>query len=113
MEQTRDTVTRQWPAWLNAAGLLFASVIAVAAFAFHARPGAEIVAVLFPPWWSSQQVFAALASADAAVVRTTGVSTLMVVRPDDHDGMARLRNAGVWLAIDPQAVAACFKTKEI
>jgi hypothetical protein len=114
MEQTRDTVTRHWPAWLNAAGLLLASVIAVAAFAFHARPGAEIVAVLFPPWWSSQQVFAAIASADAAVVRTTAVSTLMVVRPDDHEGMARLRNAGVWLAIDPQAVAACFiKTKEI
>jgi hypothetical protein len=114
MDFARDSVTRQWPAWLNATGLLFASVIAIAAFAFHARPGAEIVAVLFPPWWSSQQVFAALASADAAVVRTTAVSTLMVVRPDDHEGMARLRNAGVWLALDPQAVAACFiKTKEI
>jgi hypothetical protein len=47
------------------------------------------------------------------VVRATAVSTLMVVRPDDHEGMARLRNAGVWLALDPQAVAACFKTKEI
>jgi hypothetical protein len=112
MDFARDRVTHQWPAWLNAAGLLFASVIAVAAFAFHTRPGAEIVAVLFPPWWSSQQVFAALASADAAIVRTTAVSTLMVVRPDDHEGIARLRNAGVWLALDPQAVAACFKTKE-
>jgi hypothetical protein len=114
MDSARDSVTHRWPAWLNATGLLFASVIAIAAFAFHVRPGAEIVAVLFPPWWSSQQVFAAIASADAAIVRTTAVSTLMVVRPDDHEGMARLRNAGVWLALDPQAVAACFiKTKEI
>jgi hypothetical protein len=31
-----------------------------------------------------------------------------VVRPDLHDGLARLREAGAWLAMDPQAIAACF-----
>jgi hypothetical protein len=108
MDFARDSITHRWPTWLNAAGLLLASVIAVAAFAFHVRAGAEIVAVAFPPWWSSQQVFAAVASADAAVVRTTGISTLLVVRPDNYDGLERLRNAGVWLALDPQAVAACL-----
>jgi hypothetical protein len=114
MDPTRETVTRQWPAWLNAAGLLLASVIAVAALSFHARPGLEVVAIAFPPWWNSQQVFAAVAAADAAIVRTTAIPTLLVVRPDIRAGLMRLRNAGVWLTIDPQAIAGCFiKQKEI
>jgi hypothetical protein len=72
------------------------------------------VAIAFPPWWSSQRVFEAIASADAAIVRTTALSTLLVVRPDGPEGLARLRNAGVWLAMDPQAIAACFiQEKEI
>ena len=83
--------------------------IAIAALAFQARPGAEIVAVAFPPWWSAQQVLLAAASADAAIVRTTAVSVILVVRPTEHDGLARLHNAGAWLAIDPQAIGACFK----
>jgi len=28
-----------------------------------------------------------------------------VVRPERHEGLARLREAGVWLAMDPQAIA--------
>ena len=114
MDQTRDIVSPRWPAWLNAAGLLLASVIAVAALSFHVRPDADIVAIAFPPWWSAQQVFAAIASVDADIVRTTAISTLVVVRPGDREGLTRLRHAGVWLAIDPQAIAACFsKEKEI
>jgi hypothetical protein len=99
----------RWPAWLNAAVLLVASWIAIAALALQARPGAEIVAVAFPPWWSARQVVLAAASADAAIVRTTAVSAILVVRPHDHDGLARLQSSGAWLAIDPQAIAACFK----
>jgi hypothetical protein len=114
MEPTHGIATHRWPSWLNAAGLLLASFIAIAALSFHPRPGIEVVAIAFPPWWSSQQVFAAIASADAAVVRTTALPTLMVVRPGDHAGLTRLRNAGAWLTIDPQAIAACFiKQKEI
>jgi hypothetical protein len=112
MDSARDSVTHRRSAWLNAAGLLIASLIAVAALSFHVRPGAEVVAIVFPPWWSSQQVFAAIASADAAIVRTTAISTLMVVRPDDHGGLSRLRDAGVWLTLDPQAIAACFITEK-
>jgi hypothetical protein len=72
------------------------------------RPGTEIVAVAFPPWWSTKQTFDAAASADAAIVRMTAIPSLLVVRPDQHDGLARLRKAGVWLALDPQAIAACL-----
>ncbi len=62
----------------------------------------------FPPWWSGQQAFIATASANAAIVRTTAVPALLVVRPDDNDGLTQLRKAGAWLTMDPQAIAACF-----
>jgi hypothetical protein len=88
--------------------LLVVSWIAIAGLSLQVRPGAEIVAVAFPPWWSARQVVLAAASADAAIVRTTAVPSLLVVRPDDHDGLARLRTAGAWLAIDPRAIAACL-----
>jgi hypothetical protein len=110
MDGNKTIPASRWPAWLNAAALLFVSWVAIAALAFQARPGAEIVAVAFPPWWSAQQVLLAAASADAAIVRTTALPATVVVRPNDHDGLARLHSAGAWLAIDPQAIAACFGT---
>ncbi|CCD94571.1 conserved hypothetical protein [Bradyrhizobium sp. ORS 375] len=88
--------------------LLVASFIGVAALSLQVHPGREIVAVAFPPWWSGQQAMLAAASADAALVRTTTFSSLLVVRPGEHDGLARLREAGAWLVIDPQAISACF-----
>ena len=104
-----NTIFRQrWPSWLNASALLIASFIAIAALSLQVRPGAEIVAVAFPPWWSTEQAFSAAASADAAIVRMTAIPSLLVVRPNQHDGLARLRKAGVWLALDPQAIAACL-----
>jgi len=108
MAQANTIRMWRWPAWLNAAALLIASFIAVAALSLQVRSGAEIVAVAFPPWWSAERALLAAASADAAIVRVTAVPSLLVVRPDQHDGLARLRKAGVWLAIDPQAVAACL-----
>jgi hypothetical protein len=95
-------------AWLNAAALLAVSWFAIAALSLQIRPGADVVAVAFPPWWSAQEVFLASASADAAIVRMTAVPFLLVVRPDLRDGLTRLRKAGAWLAMDPQAIAACF-----
>ena len=108
MECSQPITTSRWPVWLNAAGLLVASFVGVAALSLQVRPGAEIVAVAFPPWWSAERVFAAAASADAAVVRITAIPSLLVVQPDGRDGLARLREAGAWLAVDPQAVAACL-----
>jgi hypothetical protein len=108
MAQANTIKMWRWPAWLNAAALLIVSFVAVAALSLQVRPGVEIVAVAFPPWWSAERTFLAAASADAAIVRMTAVPSLLVVRPDQHDGLARLRKAGVWLAIDPQAIAACL-----
>ena len=108
MERAKAISTSQWPAWLNASALLIASFVAIAALSLQVRPGAEVVAVAFPPWWSARQVLLAAASANAAIVRMTAVPSLLVVRPDDHEGLARLRSAGAWLTMDPRAVAACL-----
>ena len=102
------TLSLRWPAWLNAVLLLIASFIGIATLSFQARPDAEVVAVAFPIWWDSQQAFSAAASANAAVVRVTAVPSLLVVRPDRDAGLSRLRQAGAWFTIDPQAIAACF-----
>jgi hypothetical protein len=112
MGRAQNITTSWWPAWLNAAALLLASVGAVAALSLQVRPGAAVVAVAFPPWWSTQQIFEATASADAAIVRTTAVTALLVVRPNDHEGLSRLRQAGAWLTINPQAVAGCFNNTD-
>jgi hypothetical protein len=100
----------RWPVWLNATGLLIASFVAITVLSLHARSGTEVVAVVFPPWWSPQQVFLAAASANARIVRLTAVSTILVVRPDDAADLTSLHDAGVWLVIDPRAIAACLTT---
>ena len=107
MERDSTISIPKWPAWLNASALLIASFVAIAALSLQVRPGTEIVAVAFPPWWSTEQAFSAAASADAAIIRMTAIPSLLVVRPDQHDGLTRLRKAGAWLAMDPQAIAAC------
>lgn len=98
----------RWPSWLNAAALLTASFVAVAALSLQARADADVVAIVFPPWWTTGDAFAAAASAEAAIVRATALPSIVVVRPHTHDGLARLRAAGMWFAIDPRAAGACF-----
>ena len=88
--------------------LLLASWVTIAALSLQVPSGAEVVAVAFPMWWSTQQVMLGAASADASIVRTTAVPSLLVVRPGERDGLVRLRQAGAWLIVDPQAIAACF-----
>ena len=112
MERGKTISPSRWPAWLNAGALLVASWVAIAALSLQVRPDAEVVAVAFPPWWNAQEVFLATASANAAIVRMTALPSLLVVRPDDQDGLARLRKAGAWLTIDPQAIAACFTKQD-
>ena len=77
MESATSRTTSRWPAWLNATALLLASAIAVAALSLQVRPDTEVVAVVFPPWWSTQHIFEAAASANAAIIRTTAIGPLL------------------------------------
>ena len=88
--------------------MLLAGWIALVILSLQVRPGATVITVAFPPWWSTRQVFEAVGSAQAAIVRVTALPTLIVVRADDHDGLPRLREAGAWFVMDAQAVSACF-----
>lgn len=111
MGHTSSNNACRWPAWLNAAFLLLASWVFVAALSFQIRADTEVVAVVFPPWWSAEQAFHAAATANAAFVRTTAIPAILVVRPDTRSGLTRLHEAGAWFAIDPRAVAACLTLK--
>src|ERR1700760_2366878 len=108
MQRGGAVSTSRWPGWLNAAVLLVASWVAIAALSLQVRPDADVIAVAFPPWWSTRQSVLAAASADAAIVRMTALPSLVIVRPAAADGVRRLHEAGAWLAMDPQAVAACL-----
>ncbi len=99
---------RRWSAWLSALCLLFASWIAIAFLSLRLAPGAEIAAVLFPPWWSARQAIAAAASADAAIIRTGIIPAILVVEITKQNGLARLHDAGAWFAVDPQALGGCL-----
>jgi hypothetical protein len=112
MEWAPSYSASRWPAWINATALLLVSFFTVAGLSLQARPDAQIVAVAFPPWWTSRDSFAAAALADAEIVRTTAIPAVLVVKPDIHEGLIRLRKAGAWLTLDPQAIAACFKDQK-
>src|SRR5262245_48498585 len=108
MAQGNIIRTSHWRDWLGAAGLLAASWLAVAALTVQVRTGTDVVAVAFPPWWDTNQTIRAAASAGAAIVRMTALPSLLIVKPDEDKGLARLHSAGAWFAMDPQAIAACF-----
>ncbi len=112
MAQHRET--RGAADWLVASGVLLSSWVAVAALTLQPTIDSDIVAVAFPPWWDAERTVLASASAGADIVRTGAIPTILVVRPAGLDGLARLRTAGAWLAMDPKAIEGCLNrlTKE-
>jgi hypothetical protein len=98
----------RWPIWLNASCLLAASVVVVACLSLRLPARSEFAAVVFPPWWDAQQAISATASAGAAVVRSGIVPTILIVQLPKPDGLERLHKAGIWLALDPQAIGGCM-----
>ena len=83
MGHENSITTSRLPAWLNAAALLVATWIAIVGLSFQISLSAEIVS-------------------------KTSIPAVLVVRPDDRAGLARLRAAGAWLAMDPRAIAGCL-----
>src|SRR5690349_14529116 len=92
-------------AWIPAAAIALASVIALPVLAASPRDPHHAAGV-FPPWWSQAQVLAA--ASDAGAVLSVGqVPFIVVVRAETGDVPARLRQAGALFSIDPSQAVAC------
>jgi hypothetical protein len=104
----KSSVAHPWSIWRNAIGLLLTSWVAVAYVSLQLPADAEVAAVVFPPWWDAQQAMSATASANAAIIRTGIVPTILIVQLAKPDGLARLHEAGIWLAVDPEAIGGCL-----
>ncbi len=88
--------------------LSFAAFIAAAVMALAPRDPANGVAVVFAPWTGADVVLSRAVEARARFVRFGGASFIAVVIPDDAGYQDRVLNAGAWLVLDPQALAACL-----
>jgi hypothetical protein len=108
MEPERQPARIRPPHWPFPTALLLLSWVWVAALVVQPRPGEDVVAAIFPPWWNADRSLAAVAAAKAAIVRAGGIPSILVVQAPGPDGLQRLRDAGAWFAVDPKAVGACF-----
>lgn len=71
-----------------------------------ARPHADRLAVIFPPWWTPAQVFAAAASA-GRLVAPGHLPGTVIVQGDAAILADRLRAAGALLVLDSSLSAGC------
>ena len=92
--------------WLPCVALAAGSLLASGALALG-PPASGPVAALFPPWWSATRALVAAASAGTPV-RFGAAAFVVVVMPDTQDAASRLRRAGAWVLLDPQALGGCI-----
>ena len=110
---------RPWPVAANAALLLIVSTLALAMLTLAPPPttpgiGAPgggstdaVRAAVFPPWWHATRSFLAASAAGVTIIRTGAIPAILIVRLEHADSLARLRQAGAWLLLDPQALGGC------
>ena len=108
MDHARRFESFRWPRWLCPVALLLVSWLSITALTLRVGPGDNVVAVIFPPWWTAERTFAAAASAEASIVRAGGFSSVLVVQPAAVNGLERLYRAGAWLSVNPTGVGACL-----
>ena len=70
-------------------------------------PAGTVLAAVFPPWWSATRSFLAASAAGVAIIRAGAIPAILVVRLDHAESRIRLREAGAWLLLDPQALGGC------
>jgi hypothetical protein len=71
------------------------------------RDPAQGVAVVFAPWTEATRTLSQAVGAGGRFVRFGGLPFIAVVVPDDATYPGRIFEAGAWLVVDPQALAAC------
>ena len=88
-----------------AAAILVTLGAAVAAGAAPRDPAR--IAAVFPPWWTSAQAVSAAASA-GQIAGAGGLPFILVLRGEPDALESRLRAAGAWLLLDPDAAGQCI-----
>jgi hypothetical protein len=64
------------------------------------------VAAVFPPWWTPAQAASAAASA-GQIAGAGGAPFILILRGEPDALGPRLRAAGAWLLLDPDAAGVC------
>ena len=64
------------------------------------------VAAVFPPWWTASQAASAAASA-GQIAGAGGAPFILILRGEPASLSPRLRAAGAWLLLDPDAAGQC------
>lgn len=113
MGQLLDSSASVTRAWLASSILLAVSFVMIAVLSLKPQHDSSTIAVIFPPWWTAQQSLLAAASAGASIVRTGKIPAIVVVEPGARDGLKRLRDAGAWISLDPQALDACMTVTSV
>jgi len=96
----------------SALGLVLASVAAIgltlaATVAVSAQPRDPArVAAVFPPWWTAARSASAAASA-GQIAGVGGVPFILILRGEPDALGPRLRAAGAWMLLDPDAAGVC------
>jgi hypothetical protein len=99
--------------WLDVGvivALICASLIAVLRIGLVPNNPAAGVAIVYAPWTSATEAMAQAVEADARFVRYGGFQFIAVVIPERPDYLDRVMKGSAWLAVDPQALAACLRT---
>ncbi len=100
-------MAREWRSWVCPMLLLLASLGGVGWLNLRPHSGAP-VAALFPPWWDSARAEASVVAAGGTLLRLGAWSAVVVTASDDPEFAVRLRAAGAWLVLDPQALGGCL-----
>lgn len=64
-------------------------------------------AVIFPPWTAADRALSRATDGGARFVRFGGAAFIAVVEADDAAYPEHMLDAGAWLVVDPQVLAAC------
>jgi hypothetical protein len=71
------------------------------------RDPSQGVAVIFAPWTVAEKALSRSVEGGSRFVRFGGLPFIAVVIPDNANYPDRMLDAGAWLVVDPQTLAAC------
>ena len=99
-------------AWAPAAFACLAVIFTPALAAFEPYSGGEAAAI-FPPDWTTTEVFIASAEAGAPLVRHGASANIGIVQIETDEQARALRRAGAWLVINAESLGGCLIGPEL